>query len=159
MLFRSRDVPCTLAGPEISLSTRARRRALQRRCGTPRCTILRTANRPDRRDALRRKSSASVRKTDRVESSTRTPSTEWFSPRPSQPKMACRRQCSTVGQGDEITTTQPRRAWRGTFDLLEILDASPGGRDLAVRDFALVDRKSTRLNSSHSQQSRMPSSA
>lgn len=52
--------------------------------------------------------------------------------------MAGRRQCPTVGQGDEITTTQPRRAWRGTFDLLEILDASPGGRDLAVRDFALV---------------------
>ena len=52
--------------------------------------------------------------------------------------MARHRQCSTHGRGCKIATTQPRRVWRGIFDLLEILDASPGGRDLAVRDLALV---------------------
>ena len=33
------------------------------------------------------------------------------------------------------------------------------GKSVGPRTMALVDRKSTRLNSSHSQQSRMPSSA
>ena len=42
---------------------------------------------------------------------------------------------------------------------LKILGIPGSLRQASFNRFALVDRKSTRLNSSHSKQSRMPSSA
>jgi hypothetical protein len=31
----------------------------------------------------------------------------------------------------------PKRRWRGPFELVELLEAQPGGMSFAVRDFAL----------------------
>ncbi|MGH9089794.1 MAG: nucleotidyl transferase AbiEii/AbiGii toxin family protein [Acidimicrobiales bacterium] len=37
-----------------------------------------------------------------------------------------------------MTATRPQRLWGGTSHLVELLEAMPGGIDLAVRDFALI---------------------
>ena len=42
---------------------------------------------------------------------------------------------------------------------LQNLEAAFGGESMANRKYLFLDRKSTRLNSSHSSVSRMPSSA
>ena len=76
------------------------------------------------------------------------------------------RQLAALGRGNLAGTRELRLAGGlaefprdlfGLADSLEILDLGAGSLTHLPQD--LGDRKSTRLNSSHSQQSRMPSSA
>ena len=65
-----------------------------------------------------------------------------------------------IGSHIPVPGINPERL-RALFDanqggILELLNMFSGG---AIERMSILDRKSTRLNSSHSQQSRMPSSA
>ena len=66
-----------------------------------------------------------------------------------------------VGPGDEVIL--PAYTYSATANVIIHCGATPVFVDVNASDFNIsvseIDRKSTRLNSSHSQQSRMPSSA
>ena len=58
---------------------------------------------------------------------------------------------------DEAAAGEPDRAWASLP--IDDYDLERGFEDVSYAAFANADRKSTRLNSSHSGESRMPSSA
>ena len=70
--------------------------------------------------------------------------------------LATRPISAFVSGAETLLHRMARRAETGRPFRLMVVGAGAGGVELA---FAFRDRKSTRLNSSHSQQSRMPSSA
>ena len=66
-------------------------------------------------------------------------------------------------RGATLVIAAPDRAWIKTLDsfrqmILNVVNRLPGGSSYDSVEF-VEDRKSTRLNSSHIQKSRMPSSA
>ena len=61
----------------------------------------------------------------------------------------------TFNNANIIATNESACIFDAAYEVAEIAETLPQGRRAVV----LLDRKSTRLNSSHSQQSRMPSSA
>ena len=84
-------------------------------------------------------------------------------PGPPKPAASC---AMPAGENMEVFTNSPmvEHARKGVMEMLLInhpLDCPicDQGGECDLQDQAMSDRKSTRLNSSHSQQSRMPSSA
>ena len=76
--------------------------------------------------------------------------------------MALKGKVTVVGAGFYGSTTALRLAEYNIFEtvvLTDIVEGKPEGLALDMNQSRSIDRKSTRLNSSHSQQSRMPSSA
>ena len=72
-----------------------------------------------------------------------------------------RKKITVVGAGNVGATCAHRLAEKGFADvvLTDIIEGVPQGKALDLLQSGPVDRKSTRLNSSHIQKSRMPSSA
>ena len=66
----------------------------------------------------------------------------------------------SVREGEIYTIIGPNGAGKTTiFNLVSLIYSASAGRIVYRGEDLTGDRKSTRLNSSHSQQSRMPSSA